>query len=458
MQKFIFSLCVKKLQGAVIPLLESLTSSEIIHSRRRFLHMKRLNENQLKEIYFNQLFQDNKCSNTALHSFITRQQMKYKGHHNAYMISNESIFWAYKAVMRFTIQDDSSWEDMINGSDKLNIGKLIKNIKRTISNELIRSINDDTKIVIERDASGQILHSKYKTAIQSLDAESEKEVRSVLLELVSNNQSYWSSSHTENKTAFSEWFWANYTKFLTASQVKLINAIKKMNHETADNYYSNDLEKYINFSAHKLSEYFKRIAERTERAYLIECKTFKKTYLQANKEKQQKLWQQLLFIAYEADIAPGEVNKQASDWIINNLDNEYVSNLIYDSITGQDIKSVVNAYKTGDQIASTVLYKILDAVDNKLYELDLFNTQAVAFTKKPEEILNNWDQDKIKDHAQKMAHFKSSTVKLYKKLSDGSLSPLLAEDAYKPIQKAEIIKYITPLGATVSRSISDHDL
>lgn len=421
---------------------------------------KSLNEKQLKEQYFEGLFEERVkryetetngkfvdvvmvCNNKSLEVFFNRLYKKYKVKHSYNDFMNECIHWSYFAIQRFHIRDEGSWEEMMEGTDKANIGRLVNNIKTTVENEIIRFVNDGVKFTRGEVDGEKGQHMKIKVNFSSLDAVlmGADGDTTTLVNMVSDEQGFWGVNGNYKMNHFMEWFKENRQRVLTKSQNQLLDNLSKCSHEK-DGYTENDLEEYIGFNPRKISYYMDRIKNRTLKAWEKENPLGEKTQLEMMREKEIKLWTELMELVYVDEDEVAGQNKAISDWIIANFDNEKVSNIIYDNMSQEECIAVVHAYHTkGEQTAipSKVIYKFVSFVEDRLNYLQVMDTSSTKIKPNPE------NKKKNIERANYRKQFIEQPCYVYDK--EGNL---LRIEAWKPYKaKKNDVKEILPTGIEV---------
>ena len=137
-----------------------------------------------------------------------------------------------------------------------------------------------------------------------------------------------------------------------------------------------------------------------------------KTIQQIQKEREIQFWTQLMDIIYSEN---ENQNSKISNWIISNIDNDYVSNIVY-SMDNEDVRHIVSVYASTsdsssscslDYICSKVLYRFYNLVEERLDQLMLLDVDSVKFYKKDDEI-GYWTLDKHKEYEKYRNKFKSN--------------------------------------------------
>ena len=417
-----------------------------------------MNEKQMKELYFEGLFSqqvkrykhetDGKFidvltlpTNKSLEMFFNRLYSRYKIKHSYQDYMNECIYHTYNAVMRFEVRDGGSWQGMIDGTDKANIGKLISSIKTAVEHEIWYFVNDGGKRTKNEDRE----NVKVKFNMTSLDslimgAEGEE---TTLVNSISSEMGFWGDKEGYKADHFKKWFEENRHRFLLRNQNLLIDNLAKCSHEK-DGYTENDVEAVTGVKSNNMTATMNRIKKRTLDAFEKENPMGHKTQLEMQKEEEIELWLPLIDLIYSDDASQ---NDKISAWLIANLDNEKVSNMVYDHITGKESIAVTDAYANGGQIPSKVLYKVIEKVEARLDYLHQLDTTSVKFYKKPEE-MGRWTPEAHKEWNKKAKAWKEQPTKVYKLNPDGTVGEFLREEKYVPFKhKDEAIHEVLPTGA-----------
>jgi hypothetical protein len=415
-----------------------------------------LNEKELKAVFFEGLFEnkvirlpyakDGKlvdftlaCTNQSLNNFFNNQYNKYKKKNTHQDFMAECMFWSNKAIERFQVRDGGSWEGILDDTDKPNIGRLITNIKNTVEFELIRYMNNDVKYA-KKTIDGESKHVKYKFSMASLDsillgAEGEE---TALVNIVAEDMGYWSPKMGYQANHFKQWFEENAERILTKSQYQLIENLKKSQHQQ-DGYTRNDVYAVTGVSDKNLATYMKRIRERILKAFEKENPMGQKTQLEMYKDAEIKLWTGLLELVYVEET--DNMNANISAWLLANLDNEKVSNMLYDNITAKESIAVTSAYKSGGVIPAKVLYTVIAKVEDRLDYLAQMDTTSVKFYKKESE-MGRWTPEAHKAYNNSLKDWKQQECLVYDK--DGNL---LRKEAWKPFSnKDKHIYEVLPSG------------
>ena len=427
--------------------------------------MTNLNETQLKKEFYKGLFEnrvvkyknpvDRKlvdvhlaCKNESLDRFFNRLFAKYnfKTKVSIADFMSECAFHTFTAVRRFEIRDGGSWEGMIDGTDKANIGRFITNTKTTVENEIIRYANGDLKFTTGK-IDGEVKHVKIGFDMTSLDtlivgADGHE---SPMVEMVSADQSFWGQKHDYAMSSFLEWFHANKAEILTASQLQLLENLKKCGHEKDGYTDGKDIQRVLGFTPRLLSTYLDRIKTRTLKAWEKAQVCENKTHSGRAVEKELKVWADLMAIVNDDELETQ--NKRISEWFIEWHEADCVSVLICDTLNVSDTSIVAYAIrKKGEhEIPAKILYKLVAAAENRVEWLEKVDTTAVPFYMKPEEN-GGWTKERHATAAIIRKAFVESPCQVYAMNEDGSPGEWLREEKYVASNKPSNRIEVSPMG------------
>ncbi len=361
-----------------------------------------LNDIQLKEVFFNQLFEQRvvkypterdgkfidvayQCNNESLHNFINKLYNKYKIKHSFTDYMSECMYWTNIAIQRFNIRDDSSWAFIIAGTDRPNIGKLISSIKTTIEKEIIKFNNPDTKWTTKREGSAN-RHVAYKYSFTSLDQVlMDKDNNSTsLVQTVSSDKSYWISKEGYQMNEFIKWFSENKEDILLKSQIRFLNNLEKCQHER-DGYTENDIEAVTGVPHRLIGTYLQRIKDRVEKAWSKENNTGR-SIAQISIDTEISMWDELTDIVNCEDQDLQAQSENFTYWIKNHLEEDIVSNMLADAFDSQETQTMVKSFKDNTSIPNILLYKFYSLVEARLQKLATTDTTVTPFYKKQSEM------------------------------------------------------------------------
>jgi hypothetical protein len=433
-----------------------------------------MSESKWKEDFFNSLFEKQvkrlpysknekyvdisiKIKNKALENFFNEQYLKYKNinkSHSYQDIINYCIYLSFLAINSFKIKDDGSWEGIIKGTDKKNIGKLITCIMKTVKYELIRFINDHMTYTTAK-IEGKNQHVRVKFEISSLDKLLIGLDGSTIdmLSTLDNESNFWTVRQKYQLDCFYKWFHDRRKDkiignkvikkgILTKNQNQLLDKMAKLQNEH-DDYTENDFKSVFGYDRGKANQRINQdIKPRVLRAWEAENPLGFKSYLLMQKEFEIQFWEKLIDLIYNENIDYKYQNEAISNWIVKNLDNEIVSNLIYDNFFGEDCEKITSAFKHNDKlIPNKILYKIINLVENRLEKLRLFNTKTTKFFKTKHE-MGNWNKEAHDTYHKNIKHFKQQNCYIY-----DTTGKHVRTEKWKPFKESEsIIMNVLPSG------------
>ncbi|KAA0957718.1 hypothetical protein FQ085_06610 [Planococcus sp. ANT_H30] len=242
--------------------------------------------------------------------------------------------------------------------------------------------------------------SSYKATIYtSIGAQSTDELvegadgnQEPLMNLLGDEASlYFAGGNTEG-SHFMQWFKKSKKRILTKKQLKFLDDMEKADHEgtTKNSYTMNDKEEITGMSASGVSRIKRNILERTLKAYEKENPLGKQTNLQLRKESELKFWNGVIDIIYCEEEMIDKQNQFFSNWIVANMTNSFLSDLVYDNLSNSDVFNVTGAmFNKNSVIEGKTLYKIVELIEARLNKLEAFDTSVVKFYRKESEN-NRW--------------------------------------------------------------------
>lgn len=383
------------------------------------------------------------CNNKSLQSFFEKLYVKHKVKYSMTDFISECQYWTYMAVQRFEVRDAGSWEEMIAGTDKPNMGRLVTAIKNTVEPEIVRFLADGIKFSTTS-SDGETFNTATSISFTSLDMVlmSEDGQDTNLIDAVTGDMNFWGEKDGYMANHFTEWFKENKERILTKSQLELLNNLQKVGYGNGVNNRE-EIQRVTGKTDFLIkTHYLERIKVRVLKAWQKEKATEQKTQLQMQVEKEVNLWTGLYEVM--ADVELEDENQAIAEWFIKHLDVTPVMNLVYDNIMGEEIKQVV-----AGKITSKVIYKLMALVEKRLDSLQMMDTTSVKFYKKPEE-MGRWTPEAHAKHAKELKAWKEQPVKVYKRNADGTLGELLREEPFTQNNKKKTKKYsITPMGVSL---------
>jgi len=335
-----------------------------------------------------------KCNNKYLSSFYNSQFNKFydilvnkyptKYIHRNFMA--ECASFTYEAVCGFNILDGGNWQGIIDGTDKANTKRLVKHIIQTVRFNILREIVNDDKLYTRREVNGKKeQHVTISLNVVSLDNVTlgHDGEETTFEKLVSSEQNFIYEKDGIKWSFYLDWLEKNKCRLLSKTQ-----------------------QKYLEVGIYERKMH-NRIQERLCRALERENPFGKKTVLQLQKEQEIQFWTGLMDIIYNEQYEYSVQNERISDWIIENIDDDRVSSIIYDKLSANDIREVVFAYQNGLKIPSDTLYKLYEAIEDRLDQLAVLDTRSIKFHKKESEYgIGHWTLEKHQKYAEQLKQFK----------------------------------------------------
>ena len=344
-----------------------------------------------------------KCNNKYLSSFYNNQLNKYYEllcniYPSKYVRRNfmgECIAYTYEAIIGFDVLDGNGWSGILDGTDKANIKRLVKHIKKTVKFKILREIINYDKQYTKRNIDDKKeQHVVVKLNIRSLDnvvldCEGQE---TTLNKIVSDDQRFVFNKDGHTFEFFKEWLDENKDRVLSNLQLKYLSSglyERKMHNRICD-----------------------KLLRELEKENPFQLNGRNKTIQQIQKEKEINYWTQLMDIIYSEN---ENQNSKISNWIISNIDNDYVSDIVY-SMDNEDVRHIVSVYASSSDsnssidcnyICSKVLYRFYNLVEDRLDQLMLLDVDSVKFYKKDDEI-GYWTLDKHKEYEKYRNKFKSN--------------------------------------------------
>lgn len=339
------------------------------------------------------------CNNPALDYLFNKLYRDYKVKESYLDFTSECIYWSYVAIMRFDIKDEGIWSAIIEGTDKANMGRLITNIKTTVKHEIYRYVNDGAKFTRGTVGDKTNQHVVLKFDMKSLDAllTSDGE-QGTIVDLISEEQNFFHSYDLAEYQVshFAKWFRESKERILAPSQVIFLAQLEKA--RKVEGYTIPDIESVMGMTSSAVNSRLRRIKNRIARIWLLENQNGAKNRLQITVESELELWQPLLDILDSEDLI--NQNQMVSEWILANVDNQKVTNMLYDPLTEAESINVTKVIKgskkdhPAGRLPSSILYVFTTGVLNRIEELKNTNTTVTAVTKVPNYSMKMYDMQK----------------------------------------------------------------
>lgn len=279
-----------------------------------------------------------------------------------YEIIGEAASRAWEALDSFNLVETTTWDALLNGTDVLNLNRLVKSIVLKLEHELPQLINPNTRRMYDPETGGNM----FVTAeFESLD-KAIYDVSAVQIGTIGDgvSESFFGQSHDySGSNPFLEWFRDNRHDFLTARQNAFIDALSVDTAKDTDYVEDCDFRELAGMDRTNLTHLKKRIYERTMKAWKEGGTSRRETYLLGEIAK----WKEFIAIGESDDDLTGQ-NERLSAWIKNQeLEfGEDAVDFVYDALAGdmEATKGFVN-YLKGEVnvIDSKFLYDIFEAVE-----------------------------------------------------------------------------------------------
>lgn len=352
------------------------------------------NTEYLKEEFFNTLFEqqvkrytnsrDKKnldvsliCTNPALANHFGKLYKKYDIQHSYADYLTECSFWAYRAIQRFEIKDEGTWEEVIAGTDKANLGRLINNIKTTVDFEIYKFANADAKFTMGKvEEEGKDGHITLKMEVVSLDQLLDSDdSEASLLDILSDEHALWSNKEEEYSLSyFSEWFEEHKAEILTTSQLKLLEDLRMC--RKVEGYTTNDVYEVTGVDSFRINTKLKKMAARVEKVWAKENPRNFKNRLEMQRDKELSIWYEVMGLVEESD------SLNQTNYFMDLYETEKVANLVVDNLMGEDIITFNRAYKARDShriaLPAKTLYRLVSAVDERIETLSQMDCQVTT--------------------------------------------------------------------------------
>ena len=213
------------------------------------------------------------CHQHALNTHFENLYQKYKSQMNHEDFISECVYWAYQALDKFTLLD-GTWDGLVDGTDKKNIGRLINYIKTTVQSNAIRFANPNTRFTT-RNIGGKRKNAKIVFTYTSLDAliTAEDGTQTALVEFIDSNANLFSNPHARYQmNEFIQWFEANKHTFLKKSYIALLDNLPRALNEVDNTFNAELLKKEAGIRSNHLNYYLDKIKLKTMEAWELERK------------------------------------------------------------------------------------------------------------------------------------------------------------------------------------------
>ena len=196
----------------------------------------------------------------------------------------ECIAYTYEAIIGFDVLDGNGWSGILDGTDKANIKRLVKHIKKTVKFKILREIINYDKQYTKRNIDDKKeQHVVVKLNIRSLDnvvldCEGQE---TTLNKIVSDEQRFIFNKDGHTFEFFKEWLDENKDRILSNLQLKYLNSglyERKMHNRICD-----------------------KLLRELNKENPFQLNGNDKTIQQIQKEREIEFWTQLIDIIYAED-------------------------------------------------------------------------------------------------------------------------------------------------------------
>lgn len=359
---------------------------------------------------------------------------KYQGvsAHSYQDFMNECAALTYKAISRFDVEDNMSWEGILSGSDRKNIGKLMSNIKRTVKNDLIKFVNEKSKFtrVQNQDAIVNFSTESLSERLDTNDGETLERYEMV-------SESYWDVQDGYEQDFFIKWFQENKEKVLIKSQIKLLEGLAMCQNDSE--YTENDVYAVTGVPSHKINTKLARIAEKVTEAFEKAYPGYSKSITDVEKESQNEMLIDFLTLTNTFEYESQEV----TEWIVARMDNEFLTNTFYDYLNPSDTQDWLQAFKEDSLIPEHVVFEMVESAKEKAVALSNWETEKVKFHVKHTD--NRFDKLLHALYNARTREFKERPCYVYDRFGN-----LLRTEKFIPETKKTQIIEVTPAGIVKS--------
>lgn len=356
----------------------------------------RLNKNENKYVHFKFI-----VKNKALKNHANGLKAKYGASQNNEDFMSEYLLWAWKAIERFEIKDEGSWEGIIDGTDKANIGRLINNIKITTKNQLHRWVNDDA-LFTKRTIDGVSQHVTIKMQMDSFDAILEGDY-GMAETITGENNMFSSTMYDYSISFFQKWYQANKNRILTKSQLEFLFNLRKC--VKVEGYTSDDVYQVTGTPSADVEKRLNRIAKRIEKAWVNEKPNFKNR-LEIERDEELEMWNDLFGLAYaeNEEIIPVQ-NQLITKWLAERLDKDIVESICSRVLEQSEMVKLNRLHKLKsnealETLKGKSLYAVIAEAEDRVRALMVENYKTKKVFKEPCEKMIKWKKKKaIRDKA-----------------------------------------------------------
>ena len=180
---------------------------------------------------------------------------------------------------------------------------------------------------------------------------------------------------------FTQWAIDNMKDTLSEKQRNFLKELEKANYSKLDNdYYDDEISASKNLTRQRVRCIYEKLAK----AYSKDKKVYDGGFVVQSLNAQLKQFKKITNIVYRDDIEPNELNKEVSKQILRSMNNSHFSNLLYDKLECDELKTIIKIY-LGSMITdredmklfideltipSNIVYHVVDIVEQKIMTLE----------------------------------------------------------------------------------------
>lgn len=286
---------------------------------------------------------------------------------------------AWEAMIKFRINNGSTWEAIATKKDTITLRKLISFIKTYVSKEIKRMKEGyaETSKWVRRGRDKKMLHIFYKVSPESLNQITTFDNSLEQIELVDTvTSSYWEQKMNYQYDIFMEWARENMRNYLTESQKKFLDTLQAANYSSFDKDYDKEA---LGDTYAKLR--LERIRDKVSAKYCEDRKYFTGGYIVQELEAELKSYNK--FINALNDENELALESSLTRVILNSMNNPYWERLIYEDCSYETQQDVIWVYKeetliyddnfklyaNSDSLCRQALYDIVDKISKRIETL-----------------------------------------------------------------------------------------
>lgn len=305
---------------------------------------------------------------------------------------SDCMLLMWEGLLKFDIKDDSTWQSIADGTDKENLGKLIRYLKTYVRKEM-NWLNSDyvetTKLTIE-DGVRHITHVFYRVTPASLHHLITPKGTSERVEIGATvENSYWTSTQKAKCSLFHEWLNTCAEDLLKPSHKKLLATLRDANYST----FERPTEEYEKVDTRNLKARLKGIYDLLTSSYLKEEKFLTGGFVLQELRKEYDTLAKYIDIFNNQNIEVEELPNRLAKHILNSMDSRYWEHIIYDMLPSNVERAIIKEYQRttlihepdfrlyGKRIilSNAILNTVTKVVNTRLNELTIAMEQEIQY-------------------------------------------------------------------------------